>query len=233
VTDRSTRFGVSRGADRGLNRFDFRKPAGFSSGPLIFFDRPEWDSLYPRFATDIRPETGDLEEWRFEILSTERERLALVFSGLAGVPPDLSLVLIDETGAVSVDLRKDTAYNFIHAGGSMKFSVVAGKEEAVKARLESLRPGGFVLGDNYPNPFNPSTDISIGIPFESDIALGVFDLLGREVKVLYRGKITPGRHTFSWDGRDRSGNSLPSGTYFSRLIANGGLWITRKMLLLR
>jgi phosphodiesterase/alkaline phosphatase D-like protein len=233
VTDRSTRFGVSRGADRGLNRFDFRKPAGFSSGPLIFFDRPEWDSLYPRFATDIRPETGDLEEWRFEVLSTERERLGLVFSGLAGVPPDLSLVLIDETGAVSVDLRKDTAYNFIHTGGSMKFSVVAGKEEAVKARLESLRPGGFVLGDNYPNPFNPSTDISIGIPFESDIALGVFDLLGREVKVLYRGKITPGRHTFSWDGRDRSGNSLPSGTYFSRLIANGGLWITRKMLLLR
>lgn len=93
-------------------------------------------------------------------------------------------------------------------------------------------PLEFALNQNFPNPFNPSTRIRFTIPQEGLITLSVFDLLGREAKVLYHGILPAGEHTLSWDGRNASGEAAPSGVYFCRLT-QGDRQVTRKMLLLR
>jgi hypothetical protein len=85
----------------------------------------------------------------------------------------------------------------------------------------------FALGQNYPNPFNPSTLISYSIPFGGRVSLNVYDLLGREVAVLFEGVRQPGSYTARFDG-----TGLSSGVYLYRL-QSGGMTETRKLVIVR
>ncbi|MCX6134043.1 MAG: T9SS type A sorting domain-containing protein [Ignavibacteriales bacterium] len=93
-------------------------------------------------------------------------------------------------------------------------------------------PQEFALEQNYPNPFNPTTQIRFTIPHEGQVKLSVFDLLGREAKVLYQGFLPSGLHTVAWDGRNASGEAAPSGVYFYKLT-RGDRHGIRKMILIR
>ena len=72
----------------------------------------------------------------------------------------------------------------------------------------------FVLGQNSPNPFNPSTNISFNIPKQSIVRLAVYDILGREVVKLADENMQAGNYSKIFDA-----SNLPSGVYFYRLIA--------------
>lgn len=87
--------------------------------------------------------------------------------------------------------------------------------------------GGEVVLGNYPNPFNPSTDISFSLPEASTVRLEVFNLLGQAVATVYSGTLGAGEHSFTWDG-----SRSPSGVYMYRLTA-GEFNITKKMMLLK
>lgn len=83
------------------------------------------------------------------------------------------------------------------------------------------------LLQNYPNPFNPTTNIRFTLTRPTSMSIIVYDLLGREVKVLFKGEKEPGEHTLVFDGAD-----LPSGLYFYKL-QTGAISHVRKMLLVR
>jgi hypothetical protein len=101
-----------------------------------------------------------------------------------------------------------------------------------------LLPRSFDLKQNYPNPFNPHTTISFDIPNHGEkgknetttAQLNIYDIRGRLVRALYRGELESGRYQFSWDGRDESGRSVPSGIYIYRLVA--GDWSSVKKMVL-
>lgn len=86
-------------------------------------------------------------------------------------------------------------------------------------------PTGYTLEQNFPNPFNPSTTIEFRLPIESNVHLGIFDLLGRQVGAPLNTILPPGVHQYSFDG-----SGLPSGVYYFRLTA-GGMRMTRYMVL--
>jgi flagellar hook assembly protein FlgD len=69
------------------------------------------------------------------------------------------------------------------------------------------------------------------LPQSGDLRLGVFDLLGREVRVLASGPAEAGEHTAHWDGRDASGGPVRGGVYLVRLAAAGRDLATRFVLL--
>lgn len=102
----------------------------------------------------------------------------------------------------------------------------------------SVLPIHFRLLPNYPNPFNPETNIEFRIPQirgEADfglVNLTVFDLQGGEVKTLMRRKLTPGVYQVHWDGTNEGGQKVASGIYLYRLQA-GTFFQARKMLLVR
>jgi predicted secreted protein len=79
----------------------------------------------------------------------------------------------------------------------------------------------------YPNPFNPSTQITFDLPKASHVTLGVFDLLGREVGILTDEAYPAGTHSATFDG-----SNLSSGIYFYRLQA-GDFVQAKKMVLLK
>jgi len=86
---------------------------------------------------------------------------------------------------------------------------------------------GFSLLPAYPNPFNPSTQITYSLPRAADVILKIYDLLGREVALLVNERKPAGEHTVSWDAA-----GIPTGVYFYRLIA-GEFVETKKMVVIK
>ncbi|MFQ6031960.1 MAG: FlgD immunoglobulin-like domain containing protein, partial [Candidatus Zixiibacteriota bacterium] len=87
---------------------------------------------------------------------------------------------------------------------------------------EAVQPDDFSLGQNCPNPFNPTTSIQYSVmsdQFPSHVTLKIYNVLGQEVRTLVDETTEPGFYTVTWDGRDSFGNGVASGVYFYRLTA--------------
>jgi subtilisin family serine protease len=94
-------------------------------------------------------------------------------------------------------------------------------------------PTQFILHNNYPNPFNGSTTIIVEAPSEQTIDLGIFDLLGRRVRTLYKGKSQTGVNFFEWsDALNDNGTHVATGVYICRLTAPG-FTTSRKILYIK
>jgi hypothetical protein len=90
-----------------------------------------------------------------------------------------------------------------------------------------ILPGTFLLGQNFPNPFNPSTTISFSLPSRSFTLLKVFEVIGKEVATLVSGDLPAGNYSRQWNATNMS-----SGVYYYRLEA-GTNAATKKMLFLK
>lgn len=82
-------------------------------------------------------------------------------------------------------------------------------------------PSEYVLRGVSPNPFNPVTEISYGLPDDGRVALRVYNVAGKLVRVLVDGEVDAGYHAATWDGRDDRGEAVASGVYFCRMEAEG------------
>jgi len=97
---------------------------------------------------------------------------------------------------------------------------------------ESLIPKEFALYDNYPNPFNPTTQIAVDLPEAAATEITVWNLMGQKVATLYAGDLNAGHHTLNFNGRDSNGKQLTSGMYLYR-VAAGKYNATKKMTLMK
>ena len=88
-------------------------------------------------------------------------------------------------------------------------------------------PTKFDLTQNYPNPFNPTTKIDFSIPSNGAVKLAVYDMSGKEVKVLVNDTRNAGYYTVQFDA-----SGLSSGTYFYRISA-GSYSAVKKMVLIK
>ncbi len=233
IVDNSMSFGALQDATPGHDRYEYRKPRGFGDIPSIVFRRPEWDREYSGFATDFRPPVEQLEVWEMEVSAPFRETLKLTFDGIAQVPAHLNVFLIDEQQAKYVDLRAESVYRFGLPTGSKTLKIAVGTEEAVRDLLNSVLPKEFALGNNFPNPFNPTTTIPIAVPQTADVSLKVYNILGEEVRTIFVGILEPGRYFFTWDGKNNSGINVATGVYITRFATKGGKAFTGKMLLMK
>ena len=90
----------------------------------------------------------------------------------------------------------------------------------------------YTLSQNYPNPFNPSTQITFQIPERGLVLLTIYDLLGKEVKVLLKEEKNKGTYTLNWDGKDKNGRTVSSGIYLYRL-QSGSMSLCKKMAFIK
>lgn len=103
--------------------------------------------------------------------------------------------------------------------------------------LEAI-PEAYALYENYPNPFNPITSMKYNLPEWSFVELRIYDLMGREIRILVNGNEEAGYKSVIWDGKDSHGSAVSSGMYLYRLDvisyeSNKEFHQTRKMVLLR
>ncbi|MBN2000544.1 T9SS type A sorting domain-containing protein, partial [candidate division KSB1 bacterium] len=92
----------------------------------------------------------------------------------------------------------------------------------------------FRVLENYPNPFNASTNFWMMLP-EGDsnqLTVEILNLLGQKVRTLFNGRLEGGYHRLTWDGRNDFFHPVPSGMYICR-FNYGSRQELRKVLLVR
>jgi len=95
------------------------------------------------------------------------------------------------------------------------------------SEMASGLPSTFELGQNFPNPFNPTTNISYSIPTTCKVTLRLFDILGREVQTLVNTVQVPGKYTVTLNAQN-----LATGAYIYRISADN-FGATKKLMLVK
>ena len=112
-----------------------------------------------------------------------------------------------------------------------EFSVIIIIEQAVSNESiaeQSEFPTRIQLEQNYPNPFNPTTSISFEVFQASHVSVRIYDLMGREVDVLWNKYTAPGRYQLSFEA-----SNLATGSYIYSLVAGNGVVYSKKMTLIK
>ena len=114
------------------------------------------------------------------------------------------------------------------------FRLVVGTKNYAEQNTNGIPivPLDYVLEQNFPNPFNPSTEIRFTLGHSAQVELDVFDLLGRKVKTLLSDVRPIGAYAVDWDGSSDTGMKSASGIYFYRIRA-GEFTATKKMVFLK
>ncbi len=171
--------------------------------------------------------------------------------GYVTVPPAGIVQSFGPTPAVLVDARLATSvdvstYRAPGSTGPRQSAAIVGATVHVLAgdtlmnaltgevitgvELHEHVPGASSVVENYPNPFNASTTLSIRIPLHTTkihVVLSIYDVLGEEIRTILNERLPPGLYTKQFDG-----SALPSGVYVARSRVGDAVY-SRRMLLLR
>lgn len=129
-------------------------------------------------------------------------------------------------GAISLEFRAmAAAETFTDLLPGLRIS-----EGSTAAGVED-RPNGYAL-ENFPNPFNPATEIRYRLAEAGAVQIVIYNLLGETVQTLVDETQPAGAYTLRWEGRNDRGQALPSGMYFLRMSA-GNFLAERKLLLMK
>jgi len=93
-------------------------------------------------------------------------------------------------------------------------------------------PDDFELKDNYPNPFNPMTNVRYGIPEQTHVNVTIYDLLGNKINTLVDQRQNAGWYTVQWYGDNALGHQVGTGVYLLRIQA-GETTDTQKMVFMK
>lgn len=121
----------------------------------------------------------------------------------------------------------------LDAGGEYMLRCIVTTPVGIREMDENgSRPARYELLGNFPNPFNPTTEIKYLAPQAGQVKLEIFNIAGQRIKILVDESVEAGLKTITWDGTNDRGSAVTSGVYFYRLTA-GAQSETRKMILLK
>jgi hypothetical protein len=105
------------------------------------------------------------------------------------------------------------------------------EQDLTSVEAPGVRPSGLELG-NFPNPFNPSTEISFRLARSGPVKLAVYNLMGSRVATLLDRAMPAGEGRVTWNGLADNGTAQPSGVYLV-VLENGGQRESHRILLLK
>ena len=106
---------------------------------------------------------------------------------------------------------------FIAVGGSGYLDVM----------YDQALPTGYEVSNAFPNPFNPTTSLTVDLDQESFVSVGVYNVMGQQVAQLFNGQLSGYGNEITWDA-----SSVPSGVYFINVQVDNSLE-TKKVMLLK
>ncbi len=148
-------------------------------------------------------------------------------------PENVTATLEDLFGGAQVSHAMSDSGGFVVtnlAVDKLKMTVSYDVATSVKDFIETV-PREFHLFQNFPNPFNPSTNIRFALPEASHVLLSVFNIVGENVRTIIDNKYAAGDYSVRWDGKDNNGNSVSSGLYLYQLKVNNFTLVKRMSLL--
>jgi hypothetical protein len=229
-------LGVLTGVQAGTNALNMvQPPISPNGGPLAAFVSSTAKTLLDRSV--VAPFKGTKEWLMYVEPSAGEKSLELSFEGVMDLPEGFH-AYVDNSGEC-LGITDDSVVKLNLLKGHYLSVIVSDDPDFLSKRVTT-----FILAQNTPNPFNPSTVIRFALPRSydangrpsenvSNVDLSIFDLRGRLVKQLVSGNHKQGaRYSVHWDGKDGRGKTLSSGIYIYRLEA--GKWSgVRRMVMVK
>jgi len=143
---------------------------------------------------------------------------------------DAGIAYFEYEGEVFVDLSEDEYFGIAPDMGAYEYGMVAIDEFKIE---NVIHPGGQECKiSNYPNPFNPETQITFNLPEAEHVNLSVYNLKGQLVKLLADEILPAGNNSLIWNGRNENGRKVSSGVYLLRLKSSNEI-ATKKVMLMK
>jgi len=147
----------------------------------------------------------------------------------------LSAYIQPPVGSVFDEVRGWIYHHYGSYADSSTYKLVPLYESDLILSNESIDrvivPEGYALG-NYPNPFNPTTNIAFRIPEAQSVQLVIYNQLGQYVTTLMDQSLSAGEYQVVWNGLNEKGRPVSSGLYFYRMVA-GSEQLVGKMTYLK
>ena len=139
----------------------------------------------------------------------------------------VSMYMIDHTSDNTIDSNW-VASSLMYGDGDLGTPGRAWNDSIVVSTInDQLLPNAFELYPPYPNPFNPTTQISFLVNHTTVVSLNIYDINGRLVQNIYHAKTAPGFYQSIWEA-----NNASSGIYFLSLESEQKI-ITHKLMLMK
>ncbi len=244
LSDMDNQIGRSGSSYLHRDALDKIEPPVWRDGFQVSIVNPD---LYPgvnKYARDIRSLDNTVEVWSVQLTSGQRVSGVSLMLDLEGELPlghvNILLNIQDRSWTEVGDAYRLNNLD-IHADIKYKYEILSGPEGQVAAkiseRLASL-PEKNYLAENFPNPFNGSTQINFSLRDPGKVQLDVFDIRGRHLKSLVNESLDRGHHTVNWNGLNQDQLALSSGLYLYRItiVPQMGAKVyqkTRKMVLIQ
>ncbi len=226
-TSRFNFVGQHEAASDAHDAWDLHEPVALETGVALNMRAAQSDEA---LKADIRGPSAQGHVWNFTCRVAEGEEvLRLSFAGVASVPTAFEVLLIDNATARAYDLRTQSQFEFaVSEGREKQFTLLAGTSEFVRSREEiaAAPPSDYVVLENFPNPFNPATQINYILPEERHVSLEIYNLHGQRVVTLVNEMQTRGTHTVVWRAE-----SFGSGVYFIKLNAGREVKMRKAVLM--
>ena len=222
-------FNGSSYSNYGTSGVDFVAPGGDASYPgeencqLAEIERPCWvfDFVYSTISDGWGWVTNT------GAATAHASGVAALYKSLhpAAQPEDIKLALMGSAYKIGAAPGRDEVFGKGHINALGALSI-HGKEDIQTDEVQTFTlvreeiPTAFELTQNYPNPFNPLTTINFHLPEQSQVFVGVYDVQGRQVATLVDRELDAGCYDTYWNGRDIDGNTVESGVYMYKIIAN-------------
>jgi len=229
--DRDNYLGCLTTAQDAWDKNDFSEVPQFDHYISLYFPHPEWQKYPGNFTGDFRAPTENGAGWDFSVTTNLVDtNIKLTLTEQLNLPPDWEIILIDKNLEISVNLKKQTQYSF--PAGKHNLQLLVGKpafiekNDVVSAQIIT----DFTLFQNFPNPFNPVTQIRYRLPQASQVVLKVYNLAGQEIRILQNEYQQPGIYSTQWDGCFQDGAKVPSGIYWCQVQASGMTQVIKMVL---
>ena len=179
-----------------------------------------WDSInYLVYAKiGLYPPEEIYDTSSISVPITYHEILEGVFEGSPVNKATVKFEVIAKKGAYSKNISGDDRVLFVN-----RYEYLSTEDEGV--------PVEFALHDNYPNPFNPSTQIRFDLPETGNVNLTIYNMLGQKVRTFKMQSAPAGYHVLNWNATNDFGTPVSAGVYLYQLQTDGFIK-TKKMVLL-
>jgi hypothetical protein len=160
--------------------------------------------------------------------------ISLANENTAGVI-DIASVYVNEQfgGTITLGFKakgRTSDMNVTMTNTEVSLNGTIGSVNDLKVVLKAI-PKVFALSQNFPNPFNPTTTIEYQIPTAGNVSLVIYNLAGQKVRTLVNETKAPSYYKVIWDGRNESGSTVATGTYFYKLVSGNYSKIVKMTLI--
>lgn len=200
--------------------------------PLSMYFSTNEDFLYEKInqllKTPFNNDIAELKSWDFNMSVNSLTPITFT-TNFDGLPENYKLkIIIDDIDYLFTPSNPSVTFTPQNIG--VLSGVIQVGNQHVSNDNQVQKPFSVSI---YPNPFNPTTNISFNLPKASDVEISLYNIKGQKVKTIINDHVKAGNHTFQWNGRDSRGNNCSSAIYFSVIKIDNSVISVKKITLLK